>query len=116
VNYKTTLNESLRALKNSGLLVILDSPVYHDPKSGQEMVREREAQFTKQYGFASDNLQSENYLTYARLDDLARELGLTWKLITPFYNLRWMLRPLLAKLLHRREPAKFHVIVGVANK
>ena len=80
------------------------------------MVREREAEFTKQVGFASDNLHSENYLTYARLDDLARELGLRWKLITPFYNLRWILRPWLAKLLHRREPAKFHIIVGAANK
>ena len=116
LDYKTTLTESLRALKDTGLLVILDSPVYRDPKSGQEMVRKRESQFTKQVGFASDNLRSENYLTYARLDDLARELGLTWKLITPFYNLRWTLRPWLAKLLGRREPAKFHVIVGAANK
>ncbi len=116
VNYKTTLAESLRVLNESGLLVILDSPVYHDSASGQQMVREREAQFTKQVGFASDGLPSENYLTYARLDDLARELGLTWKLITPFYNLRWSLRPLSAKLLRRREPAKFHVIVGAANK
>lgn len=116
VNYKTTLTESLRVLKDSGLLVILDTPVYRDPKSGEQMVREREAQFIKQVGFASNELPSENYLTYARLGSLARELGIAWKLITPFYGLRWMLRPLIAKLLRRREPAKFHVIVGVVNK
>jgi len=85
-----------------------------DPQTQRQS--EHEAQFTKQYGFASNNLRSENYLTYARLDDLARELGLAWKWITPFYGLRWTLRPWLAKLLRRREPAKFHVIVGAANK
>jgi SAM-dependent methyltransferase len=116
VNYKTTLSESLRVLKHSGLLVILDSPVYRDPKSGEQMVREREAQFIKQFGFASNALPSENYLTYARLDNLARELGITWQLLTPFYGWRWMFRPLIAKWLRRREPAKFHVIVGAVNK
>jgi len=75
-------------------------------------VHEREAQFTRQYGFASNSLQSENYLTYGRLNELARDLNLAWKFITPFYNLQWMLRPWLAFLLRRREPAKFHVIVG----
>jgi ubiquinone/menaquinone biosynthesis C-methylase UbiE len=112
MNYKVTLIEALRVLNDSGALVILDSPVYHDPQSGAQMVREREAQFTKQYGFASNSLQSENYLTYTRLHELARDLHLTWKFITPFYNLRWMLRPLLAYLLHRREPANFHVMIG----
>ena len=116
VNYKKTLTESLRVLKDSGLLVILDSPIYRDPKSGEQMVREREAQFIKQVGFASNGLPSENYLTYARLDNLARELGIAWKLITPFYGWRWMFRPLIAKLLRRREPAQFHVIVGAVNK
>ncbi|HLE89665.1 MAG TPA: hypothetical protein VI753_00840, partial [Anaerolineales bacterium] len=112
VDIKGTLTEALRALDKSGRLVILDSPVYHNPRSGTQMVHEREAQFTRQYGFASNSLQSENYLTYGRLNELARELNLAWKFITPFYNLQWTLRPLLAFLLHHREPAKFHVIVG----
>ena len=79
------------------------------------MVAERKAQFREKYGFASDNLESENYLTYIRLDQLAKELNLTWKRITPFYGLRWFLRPLMAGLLRRREPAKFHLIVGRKN-
>jgi SAM-dependent methyltransferase len=111
-NYAKTLGESLRVLKSGGKIVVLDSPVYRNPASGSGMVREREEQFTKRFGFPSDNLKSENYLTYARLDDLARELNLSWKLITPFYDIRWTARPLLATLLGRREPAKFHVIVG----
>ena len=111
-NYETTLRESLRVLKSDGKLVILDSPVYHDPSSGEQMVRERQSQFMLQYGFASDSLPSENYLTHARLAKLAQSLHLSWTLHTPFYNLKWALRPLVAKLLGRREPARFHVIVG----
>jgi SAM-dependent methyltransferase len=111
-NYTETLKEALRVLSTDGLIVIMDSPVYRRGVSGEKMVEEREAQFREKYGFASDNLQSENYLTYARLKDLARELNLTWKFITPFYGLRWMFRPLVSTLLRRREPAKFHLIVG----
>jgi ubiquinone/menaquinone biosynthesis C-methylase UbiE/uncharacterized protein YbaR (Trm112 family) len=111
-NYLETLKEALRVTSAKGLIVIMDSPVYRRGDSGEKMVAEREAQFREKYGFASDNLQSENYLTYARLDQLAKELNLTWKRITPFYGLRWSLRPLMAGLLRRREPAKFHLIVG----
>jgi ubiquinone/menaquinone biosynthesis C-methylase UbiE len=111
-DYAKTLKEALRVASAQGLIIIMDSPLYRHASSGDQMVQEREAQFKEKYGFASDNLQSENYLTYARLDELARELNLTWKFIRPFYGLRWMLRPLAAALLHRREPAKFRLIVG----
>ena len=95
--------------------MILDSPVYRRDASGEGMVEEREAQFQSKYGFASDNLQSENYLTYARLDELAKSLHIKWKFITPVYGLRWILRPLASMILRRREPAKFHLIVGSKN-
>jgi SAM-dependent methyltransferase len=114
-NYAETLREALRVLSPKGLVVILDSPVYRRREAGEKMVEEREAQFKAKYGFASDNLQSENYLTYARLDDLGRELHIAWKRLTPFYGLRWTFRPLAAALLRRREPAKFHLIVGRKN-
>jgi SAM-dependent methyltransferase len=112
VDVGQSLREALRVIEESGALVILDSPVYHDGASGAQMVGEREAQFVKQYGFASDSLPSENYLTYARLNGLADELKFTWKFITPNYGVRWSVRPLLAFAAGRREPAKFHVIVG----
>jgi SAM-dependent methyltransferase len=111
-DYVTALKEALRVISKEGLLVIMDSPVYRRAASGDKMVEEREDQFKEKYGFASDNLQSENYLTYTRLKELAQELDLRWKFITPFYGLRWMLRPLISTLFHRREPAKFHLIVG----
>ncbi|RPI89804.1 MAG: class I SAM-dependent methyltransferase [Chloroflexi bacterium] len=115
-NYAETLKEALRVLSPQGWIVILDSPVYRRAASGEKMVEEREAQFKEKYGFASDNLRSENYLTYTRLKELARELHLRWKFITPFYGLRWALRPLLAGLSGRREPATFHLVVGRSNQ
>ena len=111
-DYVQTLKEASRVLAIGGLLIIMDSPIYRRSASGEKMVQEREQQFKQKYGFASDNLQSENYLTYARLKDLGRELSISWKTIRPFYGVRWMLRPFTAMLLGRREPAKFHLIVG----
>ena len=111
-DYTQTLGEALRVLSPRGSLVIMDSPVYRRSTSGERMVEEREAQFKSRYGFASDNLESENYLTYKRLNELGKSLNLHWKFITPFYGLGWMLRPLGSMLLRRREPAKFHLIVG----
>jgi SAM-dependent methyltransferase len=107
-----TLAEALRALDQAGTLVILDSPVYRNAASGALMVHERESRFTRQYGFPSNSLRSENYLTYVRLEELGSALNLEWKLITPFYGLRWAIRPVLSALSGRREPAKFHVVIA----
>jgi SAM-dependent methyltransferase len=111
-DYVETLKEALRVLSKKGRVIIMDSPVYRRGESGKRMVQEREVQFKEKYGFASDNLESENYLTYARLKELAQELNLRWNFITPFYGLGWALRPIASFLLRRREPAKFHLIVG----
>ena len=111
-DYLHTLREARRVLAPAGSLVILDTPFYHDPASGRQMVREREALFTRQFGFPSNALHSENYLTYARLQDLGKVLHLRWRMITPYYGWRWLVRPLAARLRGRREPARFHLVEG----
>jgi SAM-dependent methyltransferase len=110
-DYATTLGEAWRTICPGGRLVALDSPLYRNGESGRQMVREREADFERRYGFPSNSLPSLNYLTYRQLDVLANELGLSWQTITPRYGLRWSLRPWKARLLGRREPAQFKVIV-----
>ena len=109
--YETTLRETLRVLDPAGKLVVLDSPFYRDASSGMQMVGERQRQYVEQYGFPSNALPSENYLTYQRLAELCAALHLHSQVLTPFYGLRWVLRPLKARLLGQREPAKFHVVV-----
>jgi SAM-dependent methyltransferase len=97
--YEKTLQETLRVLRPQGLVVLLDSPLYRDPASGEQMVREREACFTRQYGFPSNALSSQNYLTYERLESLAVQFSLDWRRYRPRYGLRWALRPWKARLL-----------------
>jgi release factor glutamine methyltransferase len=90
----------------------MDTPVYHDASSGDKMIREREDQFQRRYGFPSNALPSEGYLTYARLRELAVQFGVQWHIFHPWYGIRWAMRPWKAKLLRRREPARFLLIVG----
>jgi len=111
-NYATTLRETLRVLRQAGTLVILDSPTYHDPTSGARMVQERRQRFLATYGFASDALPSEHFLTSARLRELAAELGLEWQVYTPGLDVRSALGRAIGGLRARREPARFPVIVG----
>ncbi|MBI2332129.1 MAG: class I SAM-dependent methyltransferase [Chloroflexi bacterium] len=111
-SYEQTLAESLRVLQPNGLLVIMDSPVYRDAGSGQAMLAERKAEFLARYGFASDAIASEGFLTYGRMESLGRDLGIRWRHLVPFYGLRWALRPLAARLRGRREPAQFGLWLG----
>jgi SAM-dependent methyltransferase len=107
-----TLRESVRVLRPRGTLVILDSPMYSDPTSGERMVKEREARFLATYGFASNALPSEHFLTPARLRTLATELDLEWQLHTPGLDWRSTFGRFVGGVRARREPARFPVIVG----
>ncbi len=107
-----TLLESCRALRPTGQLVILDSPVYRQPESGRQMVSEREQDFCRRFGTASNHLDSEHFLTWQRLQDVAHRLRISWTCHRPRYGLSWRLRPLKARVLGRREPAAFAILVG----
>lgn len=111
-SYEETLRESLRALLPSGRIIVMDTPVYHDADSGVKMLEERREQFLARYGFASDSIASEGFLTYPRMNELGRNLGIRWRYVRPFYGLRWALRPWLARLWGRREPAEFGLWAG----
>ncbi len=111
-DYEASLLEAMRILLPEGQVVILDSPIYEDSRSGAEMVREREARFQERYGFASNAIPSENFLTYQRLDQLTQSTGLNWRMLNVFYGLTWAMRPIRARLAGRREPAQFLIAVG----
>lgn len=105
-NPSLTLNEGLRVLKTDGQLVIMDSPLYAEASSGEKMLEEQRQFFCKTFGRRGDALPLSGYLTWNGI----RQLG-HWEWIEPEYGLRWKLRPWLAKLLGRREPARFGVLI-----
>ncbi len=111
-DYAQTLREALRVLRPHGTLVILDSPMYFDPTSGARMVQERRCRFLATYGFASDALPSEHFLTPARLDELSAELQIMWQVHQLGLDWRSTLGRTVAGIRARREPARFPVIVG----
>jgi len=115
-DYNLTLTETLRLLAVGGLVIVLDTPVYHQAASGAQMVIERQAQFEREYGFPSNSIPSENYLTNARIQELGEIHGLHWQTFMPFYGFPWAIRPWLAKLRHHREPARFMILIGSRNR
>jgi SAM-dependent methyltransferase len=111
-DYVQTLRETVRVLRPRGTLVILDSPMYRDPSSGVRMVEERQARFLATYGFASDALPSQHYLTHARLERVGSELGIVWQVHQPRLDWRSSVERAIGGIRARREPARFPVIVG----
>lgn len=111
-DYRRTLAEVRRCLRPQGRVVILDSPIYRRPEQGEAMRNERREQYRARYGFASDSLQSREYLDEPELAALARELGIRWQIHRPWYGRAWHLRPWKARLLGRRPPSRFWILVG----
>jgi SAM-dependent methyltransferase len=111
-SYDRSLAEALRVLSPSGSLVIFDSPLYRDASSGAQMVSERAHAFAAKFGRPPHPLPSEHFLTWNRLTELGQALGVDWHFVRPGYGWRWRLRPYLARLLGRREPATFLIVVG----
>lgn len=108
---ETAIGEAIRVLSLAGRLVILDSPVYPSDDDGRRMVQERERTFLSRFGFVSNSIGSEHYLTRKRLNELAAAHGLSWQRIRRYAGLRSLVRPVAALLLGRRRPADFPVIV-----
>jgi SAM-dependent methyltransferase len=111
-DYATVLREALRILRPDGSVVLMESPVYRQEKSGEQMVRELHSRLRAEHGIGADAIEHENYLTLPRIQTLGAQLGLRWRVIKPFYGWRWALAPWLAKLKRRREPARFYLFVG----
>jgi len=108
-DYEKTLTEAMRCLRDSGFVIIADTPFYRHDESGQQMLAERRALFEQQFGVRSDAAQSGEYLTPTRLEQTAKGLGIQWNVCKPWYGLQWALRPIKARLLRRREPSKFYL-------
>jgi SAM-dependent methyltransferase len=108
-DYEASLREALRCLRSGGMVIISDTPWYSGEESGRQMVLERHAAFFKNYGTASDSVRSLEFLTDERLRTLEKQLSIKWTVHSPRYGLKWAMRPLIARLRHRREPSRFRI-------
>ena len=111
-DYARTLAEVRRCLRPEGRVVILDSPIYKLSQHGEQMRAERQTLFEQQHGFRSEALRSIEYLDEPMLDQLARDLRLTWRVHKPWYGFAWILRPWKARLAGRRPPSRFWILEG----
>ncbi len=115
-DFHETLAETVRCLRSGGHIIIADTPWYSCIESGLCMLVERRALYKERFGFPSDAINSLEFVTTERLRALEREFGLEWQIHSPFYGLRWTLRPLIAKIRHRREPSRFRIYVAEVRK
>lgn len=106
-----TLREALRVLSPEGTVVIMDSPVYRHAGSGEQMVRERETAFERRYGFRSDSVPAEHFLTADRLAGLAHDLALHWRTYAPISSVS-RLKGHWRRWRRLRELATMPVITG----
>lgn len=114
--YEQTLREAIRCLRPGGTIIIADTAWYRHEESGRQMLAERRQAFILQYGFASDDIRSLEYLTDDRLHALEQQLGFRWQVHSPFYGLKWAIRPLMATLRGKRKPSRFRIYVAVVAK
>ena len=114
-DYVVALREALRCARKNAMVIICDTPWYSNEESGRQMVSERRASFSEQYGTASDSIRSLEYLTNERLRELEEQLSIRWTIHSPHYGLKWAMRPLVAKLHTRREPSRFRIYVTRKN-
>lgn len=112
-SYATLLREALRCLKAGGRVIIADSPWYSKESNGEQMLAERRRSFLKRYDTLSNSISSQEFLTDERLVELERIFGIRWERHVPSYGIQWALRPWLARLRRRREPATFRIYTAV---
>jgi SAM-dependent methyltransferase len=108
-SYEKCLREALRCLRRDGMVIVADSPWYSHQRSGEQMLAERRSQFFDRFRTFSNSIRSQEFLTDERLRQLEIALELEWERHAPFYGIRWSLRPWIAKIRNRREPAVFRI-------
>jgi SAM-dependent methyltransferase len=95
----TVVEEAKRALRRNGEMIIIDSPVYHNPTAGRKMMSER------------GNPGRARFLTYRVIQDIASRLNLDLEIYARPRTFPGRAKRLMLRAMLRREPASMPWIV-----
>lgn len=107
-NVHRTLNHAMGVLARRGILYVLDSPMYTSAESGTLMIQERREGFRRRFDVILADEFAGSVLTFELFDQLAPLHQVEF--LAPHYGFAWALRPIAARALHRREPARFRIV------
>lgn len=103
--------ESHRVLARGGLFLVLDSPVFEDAKSGNEMVRERGRRYEESLGVRPPDT-TVGYLVENGFVDILTQAGFRVRLERPFEGIRRCLGRRVRTLRRLTLPARFPLFVA----
>ncbi len=100
-----------QVLKDDGLLIIMDSPVYSHKSSGVQMMNEQLERFESRYGIQDLNVNGRGYLVRDEIVALLRREGFHVELIWTENIFRRQFHLLRQRIRREREHATFPIIV-----
>ncbi|MFQ5792929.1 MAG: class I SAM-dependent methyltransferase, partial [Acidobacteriota bacterium] len=104
--------EAYRLLREQGLFLVLDSPVYRRPDDGRAMVSRRVREHWRTYGVSPAPELQSGFLLLPDFVRLLRQTGFAVDLRHPFDGVERTVRRWLAQRLARPIPAVFTVFVA----
>lgn len=109
---EATLARAHRMLAEGGVLVVMDSPMFHADRDGSAMVDDNIRRFRLECGLADVVRPGTGYLTFATLAGIAEKLERRPQFVRSRGPLLWRLGRSLARVRLRRAPAAFGLWVA----
>jgi SAM-dependent methyltransferase len=103
-----TIQRTLPLLSSQGTIYVLDSPYYSAEESGMAMVRERIGYYETNFSIEPPAKPVQSYLTFSQVEEIRALANVIT--LEPTYSLLWKIRPWLASLFRRRQPAVFFLL------
>jgi len=104
---RATLTSVWRMLAPGGTLAVMDSPMFHDDRSGRAMVAGTVRRFEADYEIQDVVQAGAGYLTFGSLDGIAKSLGARARFIPSRGSIGWRVRRQIGRVRLRRAPAAF---------
>ncbi|MHB8748097.1 MAG: class I SAM-dependent methyltransferase [Aggregatilineales bacterium] len=112
LNPEQTLQNVFRVLTPGGKLIVMDSPVYRQEKSGIQMIREHQAQFRAQYGIERVPIEGKSYVVLNETLAAFAGSGFQTRVRWPERPGAWLKRLLAEQRTTRRETARFPLFIA----